>query len=152
MATVARTVHLTDPETGELNTLLKGEELSDEEYDAFVEKYNNPSIFEDPDADGDGALDDLGDEEFFFAADANGTVDPDSFDERLEARRQAASDSSGGIDFGTDISGYSSWKIGDLRDEYNARVSRGVDMPEADMKNKQSLASALTATDDAGNA
>jgi len=146
MATIARTVHFSDPETGELKTYHPGDEVDDD----VAAGMNNPAVFEDPDASPNNDLESLSDEEFYFAADANGEVDPDTFDEQREARRQAAVEAGTGgvINFGE--ADYSSWRVGQLREEYNRRAEQGVDMPEVDMRDKEALASALTATDDAG--
>ena len=154
MAIIARTVHLMHPETGELVTLRKGEEIPDDEVEEFKDTYNNPTIFDDPDAtrNVDRDLASLSDEEFFFAADANGTVDPDNFEEQRDARRGAAEAGTGGVDF--DITDYRTWKIGELREEYTKRKEAGEDLPEADFRSKPSLVKALSPAEtdpDAGN-
>lgn len=141
---IARTVHLNDPETGELITLAKGEELDDEEYEAFVEKFNNPTIFEDPDvSSADNDLESMSEDEFFFAANANGVVSPEKFDEDRKQSLSSAESSTGGISFEEGVDNLEDLNMRDLRAEYKRRQESGVEVPDADMRDKDSIVSAL---------
>lgn len=145
MGVIARTVHLTHPETGELVTLLKGTEIPEDEMEEFQEQFNNPTIFEDPDAKVPGGLeqkdiDQLTEEEFFFAADANGTVDEETFEPK-------SAEEVGGVSF--DVNNYRTWEMGDLRDEVNRRKDQGRDI-SVDGRSREAFAAALEADDSAG--
>ena len=140
---IARTVHLTDPETGELITLKRGEELDDEEYEEFTEKFNNPTIFEDPDAsNNDNDLESMGEDQKFFAADANGEVDPETFDEKREVLGTGGTDGgTGGVEF--DVDNLDELNVTALRSEYKRRQEAGIEVPQANMRDKDSIIEAL---------
>lgn len=139
MPKIARTIHYSDPETGELITLAPGDEISEEQ----ASEINNPAVFDNPDTRDllDRDLASLTDEEFFFAADANGTVDPETFDEQRDQRLAAAEAGTGGLEFNVD--NLETMNVRDLRAEYKRRQQVGVEVPEADMRDKDSLVSAL---------
>lgn len=146
MHTVARTVHMLHPETGELKTMVKGDEVSDEEYETLSQAFNNPSIWEDPDATGD--LDGMEGDHLFFAADANAKIDEESFEEKKEAFSNFVGEPTVQQ---TDNDEYSSWKVGRLREEFQRRVDEGRDI-SADLRDKNSIVTALNADDEnAGN-
>lgn len=138
MPKIARTVHYSDPDTGELITLAPGDEISEDQ----AAEINNPAVFEDPDVSPvDNDLASLSDEDFFFAADSNGTVDPETFDEQRDQRLSAAEAGTGGLEFNVD--NLETMNVRDLRAEYKRRQQVGVEVPEADMRDKDSLVSAL---------
>lgn len=65
--TLAKTVFVRDPKTGEVTKLLRGTPVDDEE---ILEQITNPAAWE----TGDGSLSDMDDEEIFAAANTNSTV------------------------------------------------------------------------------
>lgn len=158
MAIVARTVHLMDPDSGELVTLKKGQEIPDDDIEEFQERFNNPTIFEDPDAtDPNHDLASLTDEEFYFAADSNGVVDPETFEEQREALKGASQAGTGGVDFTDDPfntgngggggEDYETWGVSRLRNEVKSRQDAGEDLGDVDLRSKESMVAALSAAD-----
>lgn len=134
---VARTVHMTDPETGEVRTLLKGTEVSDSDYNSFKKLFNNPAIWDDPDAED---LDSLDEEQVLAAASFNATLDPEDVQRALEARHPELAED--GIDDGD----YQAMTVPRLRKELSARE---IEIPSGATKKADLIA--LLEEDDAGN-
>ena len=140
MPKVARTVHALHPETGELVTLLKGQEVDDDEFEEIKSTFNNPAIWEaEPD------LESLNEEEFFFAADANGVVDPDEAEARKNARKEAEGfspgDATGSISFDEDD--YDTWDKDSLQAEIDRRNEEGAGIEVGGKPTKGKLINAL---------
>ena len=141
MTKLARTVHLTDPESGESKMFEGGTDVSPEDEAAIREVANNPSIWE-----GDEnvdltykGLDAYSEGEFYFAADANAALTPEETEERLEANADAAAPQETDDD-------YSTWKVPRLREEIRTRQESGEDITP-DGTQKADLVSALKDAD-----
>lgn len=127
MAKLARTVHISNPETGQSTVLLGGTELTEEQEDALRETSDNPSIWA-GEGDDDVAykgLDAFSDGEFYFAADANSSVSPEETEKKME---EAAGENE-------ETDDYDTWKVPRLREEVATRQAEGEEItPDGNLK------------------